>query len=76
VSLRSIRRLSAVALDAVETDAEAAAAALWGDDPRATFPGRVVADVLVVAALQFGYPVPLRVLVEVRDLTLHLDLPR
>ena len=72
---RSVRRFSAVTLEAVEPDAEPAAAALGGDDPRAALPGRVVPDVLVVSALQLGHPVPLRVLVKARDPTLHPDPP-
>jgi hypothetical protein len=34
-----------------------------------------MSDVLVVPALQLGHPVPLLVLVEARDPTLHRDPP-
>src|SRR5579859_1018944 len=71
-----VRRFSAVALDAVEPEAEAAAAALRRDHPRAALPRRVVADVLVVPALQLGHPVPLLVPVVARDWTLHPAPPR
>jgi hypothetical protein len=68
-----VRRFSAVAFDAVETDPEPAAAAFGGDDPWKARPRRIVADVLVVPALQLGDPVPLAVLVEARDPTFHHD---
>src|SRR5262245_43279430 len=71
-----VRRLSAVALDAVEPHPEPAAAALRGNDPRAALPWRVMTDVLVVPTLQFGDPVPFLVLVEARDLTFHRNSPR
>jgi hypothetical protein len=74
-SLWPIRRLSAVTFDAVEPDAEPAVATLRSDNPRAAFPRRVVADVLVVAALQLGHPVPFFVLVVARDRTLHRESP-
>jgi hypothetical protein len=43
------------------------AAALRSDDPGAGGPRRIVADVLVVAALQFGYPVIVFVLMKPDD---------
>src|SRR5437762_2637389 len=74
-SPRPVRWFSAVALDAVQPHPEPAAAAFRGDDPRATLPRRVVADVLVVPALQLGHPVPFLILVEARNPTLHRDPP-
>ena len=47
-----------------------------GNDPRAALPRRVIPDVLVVPALQFGDPVSFLVLVEARDLTFHRNSPR
>ena len=47
--------------------AEAAGAAFGGEDPGAKGPGRVVADVLGVAAVEVGDPVGLLVLVEGDD---------
>src|SRR5262249_58199708 len=44
--------------------------------PRAALPRRVMTDVLVVATIQFGDPVPFLVLVEARDVTIHRNSPR
>lgn len=74
-----------VTLDTVQSNPQPTVAALGSDDPGAAFPGRIVADMLVVSALQLGDPVPLLVLVKARDPTLHrsplpccglLDIPR
>ncbi len=64
-----------VALDTVQPNPQSAAAPLGSDDPRAALPGRVVADMLVVPALQLGDPVPLLVLVKARNATLHCGPP-
>ena len=47
--------------------AEVFAAALRGGDPFAVEPGRVVADVLLMAAFEFGDPVKVFVLVKADD---------
>ncbi len=75
-SPRPLRRLFAVAPDAVEPHPEPAAAALGGHDSRAALPGRIVADVLVVPALQLGAPMFLLVLVKTCNSTLHPNPPR
>jgi hypothetical protein len=41
------------------------------DDPGAIRPWRIVANVLVVTAFQFGHPMVLSVLVESHDLSIH-----
>ena len=52
---------------AFQRRADALAAALDGNHPRAHLPGWIVAYVLRVAALEVGYPVPLIVLMESND---------
>ena len=47
--------------------ADVVQAAFGGDDPRAVGPRRIVADVLVVAAFQFGYPIAVLVLMKPDD---------
>ena len=44
--------------------AEVRGAALGGEDPRTNGPWRIVAEVLIVAALEFGDPVAVFVLVK------------
>jgi hypothetical protein len=44
-------------------------ATLGSDDPGAVGPGRIVADVLIVAALHFGDPIVVLVLMESNDLS-------
>jgi hypothetical protein len=46
---------------------ETVEAASRRDDPRTVGPGRIVADVLVVAALQFGDPILVLVLMKSDD---------
>ena len=58
---------SARAFRAWEFVAEMFAAALRCGHPFAVGPGRVVTDVLLVAALEFGYPVVVLILVEADD---------
>src|SRR3954471_708920 len=70
-SPRPVRRPSTVALDAVQPHPESARPAFRGGDPRPLLPRRVVADVLVVPALQLGNPMSFHVLVEPRDPTPH-----
>jgi hypothetical protein len=50
-------------------------AALGSDDPRAVCPGRIVADVLVMAAFQFGYPIGVVILMKADDFASnHVEL--
>jgi hypothetical protein len=52
-----------------------APASFRSDDPGAAGPGRVVADVLIVAALQFGYPIVVLVLMKPDDFASnHVEL--
>lgn len=67
----SIRRPAFVALLAIQLSANRARAAFGGDDPRAVHPRRVVANVLIVAALESSDPVVLLVLVKRNDLAFH-----
>ena len=39
--------------------------------PRPPLPGRIVADVLIVTALEFGHPVVLLILMKSGDATFH-----
>jgi hypothetical protein len=55
--------------------ADMLAAALGSDDPGAAGPGRVMADVLSVAAFQFGDPIGVLVLMEPDDFARqHVEL--
>ncbi len=40
-------------------------------DPGANLPGRIVTNMLIVAALEFGHPMCLRILVKSYDASLH-----
>ena len=51
----------------MELAADVAIAAFFGDDPGASGPGRIVADVLRMAAIQIGHPVRFFILVEGGD---------
>ena len=44
-----------------------------GDYPRPIRPWRIVANVLVVAALELGHPMALFVLVEAHDPSIHVE---
>ena len=46
-------------------------AARFGDDPLSHLPGWVVAHVLGMATVQFGYPAPLGILMKARDAALR-----
>jgi hypothetical protein len=65
--IRRLRRLVFIASGTREFVAEVGGAALGGEEPGAKSPGRVVADVLGVAALEVGDPVEVGVLVEGDD---------
>ena len=55
------------AFRALEFVSEVGMATLRGGDPSTIGPGRVVADVLLMAAFEFGYPVVVLILVEADD---------
>lgn len=56
---------------AVQFHAQPAGSALGGHDPITRHPGRLVSDVLGMAAFQIGHPVPLVVLMVTHDLAFH-----
>ena len=60
-----------VAFIAVERSAERGCPPLPGCDPRPIHPRRVVTNVLLMAALEFGDPVALLILVVPGDPSLH-----
>jgi hypothetical protein len=55
---------------AVQQHSQVSFPALRRDDPGASLPGRIVAHVLGMAALQVGHPMPLLILMEVNNAAL------
>src|SRR5579872_2543032 len=72
---RALRRRS-IAENAVQSSTNESAPPFLGGHPGADLPGRIVADVLGVTALEIGDPVPLLVLVKANDPALHQRGPR
>ena len=70
-SAEPVARRVLIALPAGQPPAEGAVAALGGGGPRPVRPRWVVAHMLVVAALEFGDPVPLVVPVKAHDALVH-----
>jgi hypothetical protein len=60
-----------VAFPAVEQSAEVVPPALTCGNPRPVRPGRLMADVLMVSALELGHPMLLFILVITDDAFLH-----
>ena len=66
-----MRRRVPIAFDAVQPSTNEAESTIRRGNPRSDLPGRVVTDVLGVAALEVRNPVLLFVLVEANDAALH-----
>jgi hypothetical protein len=71
----ALRQVRVLALLAIEQLADMLASSLFGSQPWAHLPRRVMPDVLGVAALQIGNPVGSFVLVESCDASLHSGQP-
>ena len=70
----NVRRETVVALRAVEHSPKVVAPAFRRCNPRPVRPGRLMADVLMVSALELGHPVLLFILVIADDAFLHTRL--
>lgn len=70
---REVARRTVVALAAVEPDAKLVRSARRRQYPRPVLPRRVVADVLIVTAGEFGDPVVFNIEVEGGDGLLHVQ---
>jgi len=66
-------RLAAIAFHAIQKCADGPGAAAGSLHPWAVCPGRIVPDMLTMAAFQFGHPVPLVVLVESDNSPFHMS---
>jgi hypothetical protein len=65
------RFVSRVAAGALERGSQPGLASFRGENPLALLPGRTVTDVLTVATLEQGHPVPHLVLLEAHHGALH-----
>src|SRR5207237_9980596 len=70
-SLRKISRRAGIALSTVQDATNDRGSTFGCDDPWTVEPGRIMADVLIVAALELGDPVLLAVLMETCDSLFH-----
>src|SRR5512141_3099524 len=69
-----VRRGVASTLSAADQRAQMAGAAFRADHPWPVYPRRLVAHMPIVAAFEFGHPVPLAVLTIADDAPLHAGI--
>jgi hypothetical protein len=70
---RTVRRRAFIALFAGESLSEKRAPPLGGHHPRTVHPRRIMPDVLVVPAFEFGHPLLLVVLMKTGDSLVHWE---